>query len=290
MSPKWPRKILLAEPEAPGHGEARALLRGVSILWTRPVESNEALAEALVRAGAEVLEAPAIEFASFVEKNIKQCRKMLEGLRDHRGWLILPSPTAVGFFRELLGRTHLDPSALEGVRVAAIGQASAEALAAAGLRADFLPPTPRGSALAETLPAEPGEPVVIAGSSQTRPELREGLEGRGLNVQFLPLYAPCPCRGGLRAIGKLLAKDARRIIVATSPSAVDAIMESLGETRELAAEALWVAIGPTTHRRLLDCQVSPDAIAEAAAPDAAGILAAAEGLVLRLGARRGAAE
>lgn len=264
MTPRWPRLI----PPGPAPGP----LLGCSLIWTRPgAESGELAPEALAALGAEVLEAPAIEFASFVERNLEQCRRVLELLREREGWLILPSPTAIRYFGEVLNRFHLDTSVFDDIYVAVIGKGSAAELARIGLSPDFVPPGSRGQTLAETLPAEPGTPVIIAGSSQTRAELRDGLAARGLSVQVLPLYAPRACRPGLRAIHAALAERPGRFVLVTSPSGVDAILKELPPEESLTSSARWVAIGPTTHRRLLDCGIRPDRAALASAPTLDGL-------------------
>jgi uroporphyrinogen-III synthase len=183
----------------------------------------------------------------------------------------------VRHFAALLARLSLEPEAavvLAGIRVAVIGEASAREVRACGLRADFVAPQPSGAMLAQTLPALPGTPVLIAGSAQSRPELSEGLALRGFNVQVLPLYAPRPSRAGLQAIRQALAERADRVLLVTSPSGVDAIWESRAQPPPLPLEVRWVAIGPTTAGRLEELGVEAGRRAQAATPDAHGVAAA----------------
>ena len=276
---KWPRTL---QPETKGPARDRAL-RGCSIVWTRPAESAGAMAEALAKAGAEVHEAPAIEFVSLVNKNLRELGKSINALLKREGWLILPSPAAIRFFTQALEQLRLSPARLAPLRIAAIGPASAGQLAAAGLSAHFLPPWPNGRSLSETLPAEPGSPVLISGSSQTRPELREGLAARGLRVSVLPLYTPRASAAGLRAIHQLLAERPERLVVVTSPSAAEALRRffdhALVDKATLLDKAQWVAIGPTTFQKLREWNIlAPADVAQAATPDARGIIQAAAAL------------
>lgn len=300
----WPRTI--APQTAPG---APAPLRGASILWTRPEEewqerlardseigqatdagikdhgrdaratTSGATPEALADAGAIVIQAPAIEFMDFVARNIEQFLMSLDHLREWRGWLILPSPTAIRHFGRLMQQANLNPAALGGVRIAVIGNGSAAALEALGLAIDFQPPEPNAASLAATLPAAPASGVMIAGSSQSRPELLEELKRRGLRVQFIALYDTRPCVEGLRAIAESLDKHPDTLILAASPSAAEAIADWFDDNARPRPAARWIAIGPTTRARLLDLGVEPCRIAQAASPDAAGIVAAGAALL-----------
>jgi len=276
MSPVWPRLVLPPDP-APDRPQP---LRGVSLILTRPPQTGGAMAEALADAGAEVIEAPAIELRSLVDENLAATARLLAELRARRGWLILPSKAAIGYFKEAL--RHILPAAdhqaaadpLAGVRLVAVGRASAGALAEMGLQADFVPSRAGGNCLGATLPAQAGELAAIVGSSETRRELAAGLAGRGIEVRVLALYAPQPCAEGLSAILQALAElPARRLIVA-SPSAADALLDAWAAAGRPEGSLRWVAIGPTTRGRLLERGIRPEAALCAAAPTAQALIEA----------------
>jgi uroporphyrinogen-III synthase len=262
------------------------------VFLTRPDGESGAMDDALVAAGARVVRAPAIEFIDLIEQNMPQVRIILDEMRRQRGWLILPSPTAVHYYAELLSRLHLDGGALDGMRVATIGEAGAAALRAHGLPVDFTPPLARGESLAQHLPGPADVPALILGSRQTRAELREGLTRRGFRLQILPLYAPRPCPAGLDRLTEAFAAAANaaddlRLIVVTSPSGVDAIMERHADAATGGATRGWISIGPTTHRRLLQYGIAPANARQADQPRADAVTAAAARLAARLrGGRR----
>lgn len=276
----WPR--ILSPRSAPSAGTPGPL-RGAWIIWTRPAEGGETQAEALAAAGATVSLAPAIEFKTIASRNLELFLLALDHLRQWRGWLILPSPTAIRHFGMLMEQTSLTPAALEGVRVGVIGPGSDAALGALGLAADFQPPLPNAASLASALPVTTGTPVMIAGSSQTRPELMEGLKARGLRVQLLALYDTRPCAEGLRAIEQTLEAHPEALLAAASPSAAEAILDWLEREERERPAARWLTIGPTTRQLLLDRGVAAGDLAAAAAPDAAGLIAAAARLLQRPG-------
>lgn len=270
---------------------AQPALHDCLILITRPSGEAGATAEALQAAGARVIACPAIEFGGLIEQNLAQIRPVLLALRDRGGWLLLPSPTAVRYFAELLARLQLEPADLSGLHIGTVGEGSAAVLHEHGLPVDFVPPVPRGSSLAEHLPAEAGAPVLILGSRQTRPELREALARRGLMVQTLPLYAPRPCQSGLQSLRRALMDhpDGPRplavLLLVTSPSAVDAILDNLTDPPDLFNGAGWIAIGPTTLRRMADRGIDPGRMIESSHPRVEAIAEAAALLAARLHAR-----
>jgi uroporphyrinogen-III synthase len=275
---QWPR-IIQPQPSS-----EPAPLRGATILWTRPAESDEAMPERLAGAGATVAVAPAIEFKSLASRHLELFLMSLDHLRDWRGWLVLPSPTAIRHFHELMTQTNLTPAALAGVRLAVIGSGSAAALEGIGLGVDFQPSAPNAATLAGELPVhQTGTPVMIAGSSQSRPELREGLKARGCRVQMLALYDTLPCAGGLEAIDRLIEKHPEALVAVASPSAAEAVLDNFDAAERPRPELRWIAIGPSTRQRLLDSKVAPDQVAAAPTPDADGIAAAAAELLGRSG-------
>jgi uroporphyrinogen-III synthase len=239
----------------------RLPLHDCTILVTRPGDEAGATTAALAEAGARIIECPAIEFTSLLEQNIGQIRHVLEALSERRGWLVLPSPTAVRYFGEVLSRLHLEPADLTGLRLATIGPGSATILSELGLAVDFQPPLAR----------------------------------RGLLAQTLPLYAPRPCRPGLRRLRDALADRAAGsqpavvwLLLVTSPSAVDAIGDALADSPELLAEVGWLAIGPSTLRRARARGVAERLAAQAPRPRPQAIARAAAELAanLRHGGRR----
>ena len=152
----------------------------------------------------------------------------------------------------------------EGVLVAAVGPATAKALAAAGLRVDVV--GDGGSReLAERLPLHEGATLLLPGAQAGRPELAEILASRGVRTERVPLYRT------VTAAAPLLPAplDAR---VYFSPSAVRAChelgLESPGAPRRLA----W---GDTTAAALRGAGLSCDGEAQADAETLVHLLAAA---------------
>ena len=126
-------------------------LAGKKILLTRPKELISEMAVRLRKAGAEVLEMPAIETVP-IEPNPALDRKMAE-LRagDKRpDWIIFTSPSGVRIFMERL-LSEQDIRVLAGIKIAVIGEGSAKKLRTYGIRADFMPSVYDGETLGREL-------------------------------------------------------------------------------------------------------------------------------------------
>ena len=175
-------------------------LAGKKILLTRPKELISEMAVRLRRAGAEVLEMPAIETVP-IEPNpaFDLCVEELEGGGKRPDWIIFTSPSGVRIFMERLlsGR---DIRVLAGVKIAVIGEGSAKKLRTYGIRADFMPSVYDGETLGRELarkirqaavkgdlqkPAEADPPVriLIPRAAIGNPELTEELQKAG-NVEI----------------------------------------------------------------------------------------------------------
>jgi uroporphyrinogen III methyltransferase/synthase len=149
-------------------------LFGQRILVTRPREEGNRAAAALESLGAEVVLAPTIEVRPISDP------VPLDGAIDrlaNYNWLVFTSANGVRFFMERLIERGHDLRALAHLKLAAIGPATAEALASFHLRADLVPETFRSEALADALrPHVPGGRILLARADRGRTVLKDELE------------------------------------------------------------------------------------------------------------------
>src|SRR5690606_11486228 len=112
-----------------------------------------ALSQRLEELGADVIEAPTIELHGPADAAAVQSAldALAGGAYD---WVVFTSANGVTHTRAALLERQLDARALAGCRIAAIGQATAEALQRElCVRADFIPERAVAEALAEELAA-----------------------------------------------------------------------------------------------------------------------------------------
>jgi uroporphyrinogen III methyltransferase / synthase len=152
----------------------RLPLFGQRIVVTRPADEAERSAALLEAMGAEVLLAPTVEVRRITDSG---------PLDDAIGrliefdWLVFTSTNGVRFFLERLEELGHDLRALGGLRLAAIGPTTAEALAGYHLRADLIPSSFRSEALAADLGIQArGARILLARADRGRTLLRDELE------------------------------------------------------------------------------------------------------------------
>ena len=118
-------------------------LGGRAFLVTRPRQRSAELTERLRNLGAQVITLPAVRTEK-ISPNEK-LREALErfGRQAQEEWLVFTSPVGVSVFFEQLREMKTDLRSLfsrsQEIKIAAIGSATAEALAERGLYADVVP-------------------------------------------------------------------------------------------------------------------------------------------------------
>jgi uroporphyrinogen-III synthase len=162
------------------------------------------------------------------------------------------------------------PAVPAGPRWAAVGQATAGALRAKGVEADFVPPESSGAVLASALPDPQGMRVLLVRASAADPDLLAGLRKRGAFVTEIAAYetveGPSESAAPLR---HALARQDLAAIVFASGSAVRGFIK-LGGGNSLPA----VTIGPRTTSAARAAGFT--VVAEAASPNIDKLAAAVE--------------
>jgi len=239
-------------------------LFGRTVLVTRSRRQSAQLTESLREAGACVIEAPAIEV-----RPLEDFKRLDAALADISGfdWLVLTSANGARFLFERLAAIGRDARALAGVKVAAIGPPTAEALRAGGITADLVPDeftTERlGEAIA-ALPAAQRKRLLLARADISTPALAAGLTASGSKVVEVTLYrTTCPAALPGEAVEAVRAGSVDWITF-TSASTVQNFLE-LAESAGLDTELPGVklaSIGPATSEALARRGLSAAATAQ----------------------------
>ncbi|WP_322796847.1 uroporphyrinogen-III C-methyltransferase [Tepidiforma sp.] len=212
-------------------------LAGRSVVVTRSRSQSSALAEMLRNLGADVIEAPAI--AITLRPGAITIDERSAGRWD---WIVVTSQNSAAALFAALDAAGRDIRALGTARIAAVGEATAAALAARSVRPDFLPSRATSAVLAEELPRVNGARVLLPISALAGPELEDALRRRGAHVERIDAYHTTPVPLDPALLPRILEADA---ITFTSASTAAFLAEALGEARPSPSVRL-VSIGPST--------------------------------------------
>jgi len=190
-------------------------LFGRSVLVTRPGDQSGPLADALSELGAEVLVQPAIRISEPPDW------RPVDGALARLGgydWLVFSSSNGVDYLLNRLLASGSDLRRLGGVRLAAIGPGTADALAAFHLKADLIPAEFRAESLAATLAADaPGKRFLLARASRGREVLAEQLRSAGAIVDQIVVYSSTDVEvADERVLQRLAAGEIQWVTVTSS--------------------------------------------------------------------------
>lgn len=235
-----------------GWFSAKPLL-GRTIVVTRAREQASGIAAQLADLGADVIQCPSIAIKPVNDYSV--CDDAIGRLCDYR-WVIFTSVNGVKYFWQRLERAGLDSRALGHVKVAAIGPATASAVAGHGIKADLVPPTYVAESVAQAMKELDGEEltgrrILLPRADKARNVLPEELARAGAKVDVAPMYETVPDTRELGAVREALAKGELSCITFGSSSTVDNFLNMLpAEELKAHPEVLLAAIGPVTAATL----------------------------------------
>lgn len=221
----------------------RRPLAGRRIVVTRARTQAGDFAAALEELGAEVVPFPTIRIAPAADPQPLRDAVARAASFD---WIVFTSVNGVEAFWAALGEARRDTRALGGVRVAAIGPATAGALAMRGIRADVVPGEYVAEAAAEALLAADelrGTRILLPRADLARAALPERLRAAGADVVEVDAYTTVPDGAGAERVRPLFADDAVDAVTFTASSTVRNFVRLLGPHVGTAAVA---CIGPIT--------------------------------------------
>jgi uroporphyrinogen III methyltransferase / synthase len=239
--------------------DARPLF-GKRVLVTRPRDQAAELVERLEAMGAEAIEAPMIRIAPPEDYGPLDEACLKAGSFD---WIIFSSANAVDSFIQRLLATPLDLRALGTVKLCAVGPATAERLAANGLKVDLTPGEFRGESVARAL-AETGNvrglKILLPRADIGREIVAEELRKQGAEVTEVVAYRTVvvePEREGEPDIYRMLLERRIDVVTFTSASAVRNFVKVLGAepAADLVRTTVVASIGPVTAEAATQCNI-----------------------------------
>ena len=240
--------------------EKRPLL-GKGVVVTRSREQASDLVRLLAEQGACCYEFPAIEIEPLLDP--APVHEAIGKLYNY-DWVIFTSVNGVKCFFAELDALRLDARAFAGIQVAAIGPATAEALAARGIRPDFLPERFVAESVVEGLLAcgVSGAKVLIPRAREAREVLPEKLAAAGADVVVLPVYDTRPADQDPAEIVEAVKSGEIRYVTFTSSSTVTNFFARISPDLLKEYKVKTACIGPITAKTLGEYGLTPDVVAD----------------------------
>jgi len=269
-------------------------LAGKRILVTRPRAQAADLCDKLAALGAEPIQYPTVEIAPLddyaaLDQAIAQlCRSEpsafgcgkeslsgnAETLRRYAAqgdkfyqWIIFTSVNGVAAFWQRLEAVGKNSSALAGIRVGAIGPATAHALEKRGVGAQFIPDEYVAEAIAEGIGDVRGQRILLPRADIAREALADGLRKRGAVVDEIAVYHTTLADAqdpATRSIRVMLQRGQIDAITFTSASTVRGFVQAIDlrtEIRSPISKIVIACIGPITAQTVRELGLPVDVMA-----------------------------
>ena len=250
--------------------ERRPLL-GLRVLNTRPMAQAGELTWRLMDLGAEPVELPTIQAVPVTDSTAldlainKLCSQATQGGPAYE-WIVFSSVNSASFFVNRLFALGHDVRTLAGIKLAAVGRATAETLLEYGLVPDLLPTHQSdwdlagATDIAGRLVLVPCSDVMLSQLS-TQNGLAKALSGRGAEIHATATYAIRPAEPDPVSLSTLLNQDVD-LATFTSPPSLTSLANMLGDRpiAEVLSPLAVACIGPRTAQAARQLGVRVDIV------------------------------
>jgi uroporphyrinogen III methyltransferase/synthase len=234
-------------------------LEGRTIVITRARAQAQRFAQLLEAAGARVLQAPTIVIEPPASWELLDTAL---GALDSFTWVVFTSVNGVAMVDRRLSARGLAWAAIARKRVAAIGPATAEALAEHAVRVELVPTEYRAEALVEALRrlVGPADRVLLPRAKETRDVLVVELRRLGVTVTEVPAYQTRRVEDGVVRLREALASGSVDAVTFTSSSTARNFAEQFSDDERSAwrGRIAVASIGPITAATAAEYGLSTD--------------------------------
>lgn len=238
-------------------------LDGRRVAVTRAREQSEKFGALLTALGAEVLFCATIEILPPLDW--APLDAAIQSLPTY-DWIVFTSRNAVDHFHARLALNIVDEASLGGVRIAAVGTGTRDALRAHGMRVDIIPERAVADAIPEVLGPIDGLRILLPRSDMARLDLPSALRARGASVDDVVTYRTRGA-GGAAALVEHVREHGVDAITFASASAVRSFVDAARDMIDIGG--WWrdpdrpriVAIGPVTASAAAELNLPTDRVA-----------------------------
>ncbi|MFC2014181.1 uroporphyrinogen-III synthase, partial [Chloroflexota bacterium] len=214
----------------------------------------------LAERGAEPIELPAIDIQPITDST--ELDQAISSLK-HYNWIIFTSVNGVVAFWQRLNNLKLDSRALFGLQIGVIGPATAEALIAKGVTADFIPETYTTEGILAGLGHRDiaGQRFLLSRADKADKELIQGIRKLGAEVGEVTVYHTVPANESIVEAKRMLVSGKVDVITFTSSSTVTNLVAAFqGEPLRI-NQAQIACIGPKTAETVRRAGLKVDVLA-----------------------------
>ncbi|WP_025689307.1 uroporphyrinogen-III synthase, partial [Paenibacillus zanthoxyli] len=249
-------------------------LFGKRILVTRARSQASELVDRIEELGGEPYEFPVIE--TIMPESVEKRQAIASALTKlpEYDWVFFTSVNGVEFFFRHLAELKADIRGLSRARIAAVGPATAEALAQRGLVAEELPARFQAEGLIEAYGDRllPGQKALLPRGDLARDWLPQKLTELGLAVTEIDTYETIVTGEDDIELMKLLEEGRIHAVTFTSSSTVRNFLDilkrmGLTDPLPLLENVKMACIGPITQQTAVEAGLTPGLLAEEATID-----------------------
>ncbi len=223
-------------------------LTGKTVVITRSAEGSEDWINEFTELGALVYNLPTIAMEPLkVNSDLEHEFKNLPEV----DWLIFTSATGVRYFAKMTRELDLNPAGREMPPVAAVGNKTADAARALGMRVEYIPDSETSDELGRDLEPVAHKTIMLLRTTIASDELPSKLAKRDAIIKDLKIYKTSPRTDPDEQFSEMLAKGAVAYVTFASPSAVEGFCARITiDDMVIAKKIPVVAIGPSTAEAL----------------------------------------
>jgi len=235
-------------------------LFGRRVVVTRTRDQASQLTRQLLERGADVLEIPTIRTGP--PTNRQAIADVLLELNAY-DWLVFTSPNGVTWFFDFFFRAFEDMRDIGGVRIAAVGAATAAKLHELHLKVDLTPDEYTASKIVDELAkyeSIENLKMLLLRAEVANPELPKKLEAMGAIVDDVAVYKTSPETEDRNGAAARLQEDGADWITFTSSSTVENFNTrfDLKKLLETYPQIKLASIGPETTKTIVALGLKPD--------------------------------
>jgi len=232
-------------------------LLGKRVLVTRPENQNTDLCSLLAEQGAEAIACPVIRIVP--PRSFSALDQAIEHL-DLFDWILFTSTNSAEYFFGRLTFLGLDARALRGLKVAAMGPATADFMVTKGVRADLIPGNFETAGLIQELKkraALKGQRFLLPRTDIAPPELKKQLERGGARVTAVTAYRTLQDKEIRNRVRAAVCEKQPDYVLFASASSVRYFFSALPRKFWGKIQKRLVSIGPATTQALKDLGMKP---------------------------------